>query len=89
MHMLTGDTEVVARKLAAATGRSVDEAIREAIEARALATGVDIGTKKPVKTPEERIAAMIAISERFKTYPVLDDRSPDEIIGYDEFGVPR
>jgi len=22
-------------------------------------------------------------------YPVLDDRSPDEILGYDENGIPR
>jgi hypothetical protein len=32
---------------------------------------------------------MMAISERFAGYPVLDRRSPDEIVGYDEFGVPH
>ena len=29
---------------------------------------------------------MMAISDRFAGYPVLDDRSPDDIIGYNEFG---
>lgn len=28
------------------------------------------------------------IQERVNSYPVLDDRSPDEIIGYDENGLP-
>ena len=31
----------------------------------------------------------MTISDRFAAYPVLDARSPDEIIGYDEFGVPH
>jgi hypothetical protein len=30
-----------------------------------------------------------AISKRFADCPVLDGRSADEIIGYDEFGVPH
>jgi antitoxin VapB len=30
-----------------------------------------------------------AIRERMGKYPVLDDRSPDELLGYDENGVPR
>jgi hypothetical protein len=31
---------------------------------------------------------MIAIPDRGAALPVLDDRTPDEFIGYDEFGVP-
>jgi len=30
-----------------------------------------------------------AIRARMARYPVLDDRSPDEILGYDENGIPR
>lgn len=30
-----------------------------------------------------------AIIERSASRPILDPRSPDEIIGYDEFGIPR
>ncbi len=41
---------------------------------------------EPRPAPVDR---MMAISERFAAYPVLDSRSPDEIIGYDEFGVPH
>ncbi len=31
---------------------------------------------------------MTAISDQCAALPVLDPRSADEIIGYDEFGVP-
>jgi hypothetical protein len=29
------------------------------------------------------------LGRRISSRPVLDPRSPDEIIGYDDFGVPR
>ncbi len=32
---------------------------------------------------------MEEISRRCASRPVLDDRSDEEIIGYDEYGVPR
>jgi antitoxin VapB len=30
-----------------------------------------------------------AICTKMKTLPVLDRRTPDEILGYDDFGIPR
>jgi hypothetical protein len=45
------------------------------------------GNHRPSRKPSAD--RMMAISERFAAYPVLDSRSPDEIIGYDEFGVPN
>jgi hypothetical protein len=32
---------------------------------------------------------MLEISERSAARPVLDPREPDEIIGYDDAGLPR
>jgi hypothetical protein len=32
---------------------------------------------------------MTAISDHCAALPVYDARTPEEIIGYDEFGVPR
>jgi hypothetical protein len=32
---------------------------------------------------------VMAIARRYASRPVIDDRSPDEIIGYDERGLPR
>jgi antitoxin VapB len=32
---------------------------------------------------------MAAIRRRWSAMPVLDDRNPDNILGYDEHGLPR
>jgi antitoxin VapB len=37
----------------------------------------------------ERAARLMAHGKRFAALPVLDPRSADEIIGYDEVGLPR
>lgn len=39
-------------------------------------------------TSEERLSAMMEISRRCAALPELDPRSVDEIIGYDENGLP-
>jgi antitoxin VapB len=62
-------------------GISIEDAVKLAIEQSAREIDVTlarIGNRR-----------MRAISERFARYPVLDPRSPDEIIGYDEFGLPK
>ena len=39
-------------------------------------------------TPDERFKAIMEISRRCAALPELDPRSADEIIGYDENGIP-
>lgn len=39
-------------------------------------------------TPEERMRAIRQIVEEVARVPVTDDRTPDEILGYDESGLP-
>jgi antitoxin VapB len=34
------------------------------------------------------VAEAMAIGRHFSSLPVLDPRSPDEILGYDENGLP-
>src|SRR5262245_4826840 len=41
------------------------------------------------RTPEDIERSLNEIAMRVAALPVLDSRSTDEIIGYDEFGVPR
>lgn len=50
-----------------------------------------LGTLKNRKTPKPRVAAeeIIAIAARCRALPDYDSRSADEIIGYDEAGIPR
>ena len=41
------------------------------------------------KVKVKRLTAMKAISSRVKEMPVLDDRSAEQILGYDEVGLPQ
>ncbi len=67
----------LARDLVALTGESITEAVEASLEAR-----LDAERRR------RRSVSVSDIVERFALLPVLDDRSPDEILGYDENGVP-
>jgi antitoxin VapB len=82
---LPPELEQLARLVAGKSGKTLEEVLKEALEARAREVGIapkDAGRKPSVER-------MMAISERFAGHPVLDSRTPEEIIGYDQFGVPR
>jgi len=88
MISLTPEIEQLARLVAARSGTTPERVLTEAVEARAREMGVmPTGNHRPSRKPSAD--RMMAISEHFAAYPVLDSRSPDEIIGYDEFGVPN
>ena len=86
MLELAEDTAKLAELVAEKTGKSPDQVVREAVEARAIAVGVV--PAKPKLSREELIAGMKAISDRCAALPILDNRTADEIIGYDEHGLP-
>ena len=76
------ETERLARALARATGESITTATRKAIEERL----------RKVANPRAREALLddlASIRRRWSGMQVLDHRSPDEILGYDEAGLPR
>jgi antitoxin VapB len=78
------EVEQLARLVAVKTGKTPDDILKEAVEARARAAGI---APPPHRAFDEaRVQAIIA---RVSALPVLDDRNSDDIIGYDEFGVPR
>lgn len=62
---------------AALTGESITDAVIAAIEGRL-----------ELERRQRRTQSFDDIVERFARLPVLDDRSPDEILGYDTSGVP-
>ena len=39
-------------------------------------------------TKQERLDRIVALSEWYSTLPVKDGRTPEEILGYDENGLP-
>jgi antitoxin VapB len=86
MMTLPPELEQLARLVAGKSGKTFEEVLKEALEARAREVGIAPAGKGGKRPSVER---MMAISDRFARYPVLDTRTPDEIIGYDQFGVPR
>ncbi len=76
------DTEKLARDLAHRTGESITAATRKALEERLRRLGSARGKSTLLED-------MDAIRLRCAALPVLDDRQPDDIIGYDEHGLPR
>ena len=83
------ETEQLALKIAQVTGKAVPTILREAVrayEANLRLLGPKSGRKK---TPQEIDAAFQRAITRIAALPVLDPRTPDEIIGYDDFGLPQ
>jgi hypothetical protein len=91
MIRLSEEVEAIVKAKAASTGRTPDEILREALtRAGDVLTWRSSATPPPPDmTGAELIAAMEAIAVRSAARPVVDPRSADEIIGYDDFGLPR
>jgi antitoxin VapB len=75
------DTEKLARALAERTGETITIATKRALEERLRRVGSDA---RKVAMLED----LAASRRRWAALPVLDARSADEIIGYDENGLP-
>jgi antitoxin VapB len=78
------EAQHLARALAVATGETMTQAVIKALRERLerLRSG-------QVVSRRERAARLMAHGKRFAALPVLDPRSPDELLGYDEAGLPR
>lgn len=76
------ETDRLARELAAATGESITEAVRRGLEER-LAR---VRARRVVSDADGVVAGII---ERGRSRPLLDSRTAEEILGYDEAGLPR
>jgi antitoxin VapB len=76
------EADRLARALAKATGEGLTEAVIKALRER-LAR--EQSRKRGHRLSEE----LRAIGERVAALPVLDRRTPEEILDYDERGVPR
>lgn len=74
-------TEELARELARETGESLTAAITRALEER-------LARLEGRRSPADRLALARAVLRRMDALPVLDGRPADEILGYDENGLP-
>lgn len=79
------EVEALARELARLTRKPITEAVRDSLKREverarivAAASGREPGL----------VQRMLEIGRRCAALPVLDPRTPDEILGYDENGLP-
>jgi antitoxin VapB len=82
MIYLTRETEELARRLAKVQQQSVDDVIRQALEARAETIGLVPGRPRRRQTADQILAAGGEVAAR----PLLDTRTPRQII--EDISVP-
>jgi antitoxin VapB len=78
------DAEVyrMVREIADQTGQTLTDVVRHAVKR-------EHNRIRSAKPDPLLIDQLMEIADRCASLPVLDDRSDDEIIGYDEYGIPR
>jgi antitoxin VapB len=76
------EADQLARKLASTTGESITVAVTVAMRER-------LEREKRKRQNKEAVMAEIrSIADHYSSLPVLDTRTDDEILGYDENGIP-
>lgn len=75
------DADRLARELTELTGESLTEAVIISLRER-------LERKRAQKDNRPMAERLMEIGRHYSSLPVLDDRTPDEIIGYDDNGLP-
>lgn len=73
------ETDKLARELAKATGETITDALKKALIERLQNT---------LPRKKSRLEELNEIAKRCAALPDLDVRSVDEVLGYDEHGLP-
>jgi len=76
------EADQLARELAALTGKPITDAVLTALKAQLE------HEKRRQLNKEQLVEDVMAIARHCASLPVLDDRSEDEIMGWDENGLP-
>ena len=74
------ETDRLVRRLAKATGEKFADAVRIAVSER-----LERVTQRRGKASVDEL---LALANRVASKPVVDPRTPEEIVGYDEHGLP-
>ena len=82
LNIRNKQTEELAAALAKLTGETKTEAVTQALRER-------IGRVRQARAKRRLADELDGIAKHCATLPVLDRRTADEILGYDECGIPR
>jgi len=80
LHIENSKASELARELAERTGSTVTDAVIQALEAE-----LSRHPPRKRKASKEEILKILAEIDKL---PIIDPRSPDELVGYDEDGLP-
>ena len=76
------EADRLARELSKRTGEGLTEAVVKALRERLA--------REQRRIRGRRLSdELLAIGERCAALPVLDGRTADDVLGYDEYGLPR
>jgi len=81
IHIQDPETDRLARELSSITGLSITQAVNMALQDK-----LESVARAPHRSQEEYIAGIEAIVRELNKLPILDTRTPEEIIGYNEHG---
>jgi antitoxin VapB len=80
LSIKTEEADRLAREISDVTGETLTEAVTKALRER-------LERVQP-RSPIDIAQRLDRLSLEYSTYPSADDRTADEIIGYDENGLP-
>ncbi len=75
------ETDRLARELARTTGESLTDAIKRALEER-------LARERARRTSHTLAATIRRVQESVAQLPIVDARPADELLGYDDAGLP-
>jgi antitoxin VapB len=82
LSIRNSEVERLARALSRLTGEGLTQTILQALRERHQRV-------RAARQQERLMEDLTAIARRSAALPELDHRSPDEILGYDEHGLPK
>ena len=81
LNIKNPEVDRLARELARRRGESITETMLAVLQEA-------LQREKAKSRPPGLAEELLAIGARYSALPVLDDRSDEEILGYDENGIP-
>jgi antitoxin VapB len=81
LSIKSDEADRLARELASVTGESLTDAVTEALRER-------LGRERALRLEHDLDRRLDRLVAEIAAMPILDDRPADEILGYDEHGLP-
>ena len=82
LNIKSPEARRLAVELAELTGESMTEAVTAALKERL------VKERKARRNPGEIAERLLELGRWYSQFPIKDERTPEEILGYDENGLP-